>query len=264
MKRFVIACLILLFASVGVHAYTTGQWVSPTLCNVSESMLFQVENDCAWSNDAACMYVLNCVIGIGGNYATEMPFRYGCSTLTEQECWETVGAASISWTNSNWPQHAQDNEDAVNSLLAEHFGGGGGSTNNAPVAVDDPGSGGFYTTDVDTTITVSAPGVLANDTDADGDTLTSEKTSLPMHGTVSLNDDGGFTYTPHTGYVGQDSFTYTASDGLDISNKATVMFDVVDSGGGGDCETCQSDLAQCLSDKQTLINDIQAILDAAQ
>ena len=60
---------------------------------------------------------------------------------------------------------------------------------------------------------MSAPGVLANDTDADSDPLTAIKASDPAHGALTLNSNGSFTYVPTTGYTGPDSFTYRAIDG---------------------------------------------------
>ena len=80
--------------------------------------------------------------------------------------------------------------------------------NRAPVASADS-----YTTAQDTTLVVPAPGVLGNDTDADGDSLTAVKVSDPAHGTVTLNASGGLTYVPTGGYSGPDSFTYKANDG---------------------------------------------------
>ena len=50
--------------------------------------------------------------------------------------------------------------------------------------------------------------------DADGDAITAQVANGPSHGTLTLNPDGSFTYTPNTHYVGPDSFTYTWSDGI--------------------------------------------------
>ena len=55
--------------------------------------------------------------------------------------------------------------------------------------------------------------MLANDTDVDGDTLTAVLVTGPAHGTLTLNADGSFTYTPTANYNGTDSFTYKANDG---------------------------------------------------
>jgi hypothetical protein len=72
------------------------------------------------------------------------------------------------------------------------------------------------------TLNIAAPGLLANDTDGDGDTLTAQKLTDPAHGTVTVSTNGGFTYTPATDFVGDDSFTYLASDGFTVSASATV------------------------------------------
>jgi len=90
--------------------------------------------------------------------------------------------------------------------------------NKPPVAVDDTAS-----TDEDTAISGN---VLANDTDIDGDTLTAALVAGPAHGTLTLNTDGSFTYTPDADWYGQDTFTYTANDGTADSATATVTLTV--------------------------------------
>jgi VCBS repeat-containing protein len=92
---------------------------------------------------------------------------------------------------------------------------------DAPSAADDA-----YATDEDTPLSVVAPGVLGNDADADGDTLTAALVSGPSHGNLSLNANGSFTYTPDAEFIGSDSFTYRASDGDLDSNVATVEITV--------------------------------------
>ena len=47
-------------------------------------------------------------------------------------------------------------------------------------------------------------------------------TSLPSHGSISLAPNGGFTYTPNINFIGEDSFSYRASDGFNFSNDCTV------------------------------------------
>jgi hypothetical protein len=78
------------------------------------------------------------------------------------------------------------------------------AVNDAPAAVDDTVS-----TAVDTPVTV---GVVANDTDVDGDVLAVTAKTNGAHGTVTCTPTA-CTYTPAPGYVGADSFTYTVSDG---------------------------------------------------
>ena len=79
------------------------------------------------------------------------------------------------------------------------------------------------------TLRVPAPGILANDTDADGDRLTATVASGPSNGTLSLKPDGGLTYAPRRGFIGIDTFTYKANDGRLDSNVATVTIKVVPS-----------------------------------
>jgi len=94
--------------------------------------------------------------------------------------------------------------------------------NHAPVAADDA-----YEVDEDQALTVVvADGVLANDSDADADPLTTVLASGPSHGEVLLDDDGSFTYTPDADYVGPDAFTYAVNDGFEGSNEATVTITV--------------------------------------
>src|SRR5207249_3690614 len=85
----------------------------------------------------------------------------------------------------------------------------GKPANDAPVAANEETN----TTPQDTHLSVSAPGVLANDTDADGDTLTAVLASGPAHGTLTLNADGSLVYMPALNFNGTDTFTYQASDG---------------------------------------------------
>jgi len=96
------------------------------------------------------------------------------------------------------------------------------TVNKPPVANND-----YYTTAEDTTRTVTAPGVLTNDTDGDGDSLTATKVTNPTHGTItSFNSNGAFVYVPTANYFGTDSFTYKAWDGTVYSNIATVHITV--------------------------------------
>ena len=94
---------------------------------------------------------------------------------------------------------------------------------DAPQATDDT-----YSTAEDTPLIVNAAnGVLANDSDVDGDALTVVKLSDPTHGALTLNSDGSFSYTPNANFNGLDSFTYQAQDGALDSNVATVTLQVL-------------------------------------
>jgi len=93
--------------------------------------------------------------------------------------------------------------------------------NSTPVATDDS-----YTTSEDTPLTIADPGVLANDSDADGDALSTTIVSQPQHGIVLLNAAGGFVYTPAPNFHGTDTFIYRATDGHASSANATVTITV--------------------------------------
>ena len=92
----------------------------------------------------------------------------------------------------------------------------------APIAHDDA-----YAIDEDRTLTQSPPGVLAND-EGIGATSTAELATGSSHGSVVMNGDGSFTYTPVADYHGTDSFTYTLTTGVQVSEAATVTITVID------------------------------------
>ncbi|MHB9002858.1 MAG: tandem-95 repeat protein, partial [Coriobacteriia bacterium] len=96
------------------------------------------------------------------------------------------------------------------------------SVNDAPVALADA-----YTVDEDVVLSVPlGTGLLANDRDADLDSLTAVLASDTVHGELLLDTDGSFSYTPDTNFYGTDEFTYRASDGSLLSGVATVTITV--------------------------------------
>ncbi len=104
-------------------------------------------------------------------------------------------------------------------------GGGGGESNTAPVAVDDS-----FTVTSNTTSNSLA--VLANDTDADGDALTVAGIGS-LQGTATIASDAkSIVYTPKSGFVGTESFTYTVSDGA-LTDIGNVTVTVAAASGGG-------------------------------
>ncbi len=93
----------------------------------------------------------------------------------------------------------------------------------SPIAVND-----LYEAVAEETLEVSDAGVLANDTDAEGDALTAREFLGPKHGTLTLRDDGTFDYTPNPGFSGLDGFVYQAGDGTSDSQLAAVTIQVID------------------------------------
>jgi lysophospholipase L1-like esterase len=97
-------------------------------------------------------------------------------------------------------------------------------TNVAPIASDDS-----YSTPSDTELVVDVnSGVLSNDSDANGDTLiiSGFDANSTEGGVVTMANDGSFIYIPPTGYIGNDSFTYTIDDGNGETDTATVFIGV--------------------------------------
>ncbi|MEP4681788.1 MAG: LamG-like jellyroll fold domain-containing protein [Rhodopirellula bahusiensis] len=101
--------------------------------------------------------------------------------------------------------------------------------NEAPVALDD----GVYTVVVGQDTLLNSPHLLANDVDVDSDPLRIVIVAHPANGTLQVDLDGNVTYTPNSGYFGDDTFSYQADDGLLTSNIATVTIDVLGGSTGG-------------------------------
>jgi Big-like domain-containing protein len=89
-----------------------------------------------------------------------------------------------------------------------------------PSAINDS-----YATSLNTPLAVAAPGVLGND-NGHGSTMTALLVTNVSNGALLLGADGGFNYTPNTGFAGADSFTYRAVTGAGQSNTATVTITV--------------------------------------
>ncbi len=126
---------------------------------------------------------------------------------------ETTYTATVTLTNLTPAGAVVSVSDSVTAL----FAGG----NAPPIAVDDA-----YGVDEGGSLFVPVPGVLANDSDPESDALTVGVSVLPTNGTLTLNGDGSFVYTPTPGFNGEDSFSYIANDGTSDSNEATVTITV--------------------------------------
>src|SRR5260370_371755 len=82
-----------------------------------------------------------------------------------------------------------------------------------------------YTTYKDTfnSANEGAASVLANDFDADGQTLTASLVSGPTHGSVVMHADVSFVYVPNANYYGADSFVYLAADSVASANGTATL-----------------------------------------
>ena len=73
---------------------------------------------------------------------------------------------------------------------------------------------------------ITAEDLVGTDTGLNGSVISLQSVNQPAHGSLVLNGDGSYVYSPATGYVGADSFSYRANDGTTNSNIATVNLTV--------------------------------------
>ena len=146
------------------------------------------------------------------------PF-YGQLTLQENGDFSYVPQLNFSG-NDSFEYEIQDGQGGFSQARVDIIVS---SSNDAPQAVDDT-----YSTAKNQSITVTAPGVLSNDTDIDGDQLSINTTPITntTHGSLVLDTDGGFTYTPNTDFVGIDRFVYQVNDPLGLNDNAQVTINV--------------------------------------
>ncbi|WP_221894236.1 tandem-95 repeat protein [Bathymodiolus japonicus methanotrophic gill symbiont] len=126
--------------------------------------------------------------------------------------------------------------------------------NDAPVGVND-----HYVIPEDTVLQIIAQqGVLANDSDIDGDKLRAFKFTNPANGIVNFNLDGSFSYTPNPNFNGLDSFIYKISDGTLGSNETTVSIDVH---AVNDAPVAQADVYNTPEDTPIKVTSAQGVLN---
>ena len=165
-------------------------------------------------NLAGVMLSSNSFIGINlKDFSTFMQNTTRTSALFEAQIGHTYTFFSVAQDNAGNVEAVPMTAQASITVM-----GAGG---NPPVAAEDS-----YAVDEDTTLTVPASGVLVNDGDVDGEALTAILVSSPAHGTLTLNAEGAFTYTPAANFNGLDTFTYKANDGSLDSDPATVTLTV--------------------------------------
>jgi hypothetical protein len=94
----------------------------------------------------------------------------------------------------------------------------------------DPGppiaSPDSYSIQMQNTLNEPAPGVLSNDIEPDGEPMTANLVYSTSNGSLTLNPNGGFVYTPDSDFIGMDSFSYNASDLTETGNTVEVTIQV--------------------------------------
>ena len=129
------------------------------------------------------------------------------------------------------------------------------AVNDLPIAVSDA-----FSINEDIVLSIlatDANNLLNNDSDADGDTLTVSLVSGTSNGTLSLNNDGAFSYTPNLNFNSTDSFIYQISDGNGGTAQANVTLTV----------NSVNDLPVALDDSYSFAEDftwVRAVTDGDQ
>jgi len=215
--------------------------------NGTTSFTFQVNDGTASSNIATVTFVLN-------NLINDTPVSENQTVIVIEDQSKTIvlGATdpdaldvltyqivsgpahgSLSCTNCQSPVYTPDTHYNGPDSFTFKVNDGTVDSNIATVAItvtpvnDAPIAGNLTVIvqkNIAKPITLSGSDV---ENDSTGIQLTFTIVTLPLHGTLSCTDCSNPTYTPNTGYIGPDSFTYSVNDGTVDSNIATVTISVV-------------------------------------
>lgn len=144
--------------------------------------------------------------------------REGTMTLAGPLAVNASGQASFSTSVLSLGPHAiQASYSGAPGYLASS-----GATTHTVNPLTPTSANDSYATPYGTPLTVSAPGVLANDVTNGGGAMSASVVAATAHGTLAMNGNGGFVYTPVAGFSGTDSFTYRATNSAGPGNIATV------------------------------------------
>jgi hypothetical protein len=190
--------------SADSSAASRGRWDAAVTVRVSDTQGRAVSGvvvDGNWSNGANG--ASSCTTDVSGN-----------CTVTKQGLKNNVSSVVFSVNNLSLSGYSYDSDA---NLVVPIVTVPKPEPNLLPQAVDDS-----YSTPVDTPLTEN---VMANDTAGDAPTVVTEW-GTATNGTVAGDTDGGFTYTPVTGFSGTDTFAYTITDANGDSASATVTLTV--------------------------------------
>lgn len=126
--------------------------------------------------------------------------------------------------------------------------------NDLPIALDDS-----YSLNKNTSLSIASPGLLANDLDLDGDSLVVDSIAVtnPSHGSVQLDPDGAFSYTPTENYTGEDFFVYQLTDGQGgvAQAKVTLLIEMTNA-----APVAQNDSYQVGEDEELIVTAAAGLL----
>ncbi|MCO5198203.1 MAG: Ig-like domain-containing protein, partial [Anaerolineae bacterium] len=208
-----------------------GLWIESGTLTLEQSVL-------AGNNDASCNLAA-AAISAGYNVVDDVSCALGGTN--DQNNTNPLLMALGDWGGETWTHALLSGSPALNTTPAgacattvdqrgtvrpQGSGCDSGSfefVNVAPVATNDA----YGVSQNVTKAVIANDGVLANDSDANGDTLTAVLVTPPASGTLALAADGSFGYTPTNNFLGTVTFTYRADDSAVQSNLATVTLNVL-------------------------------------
>lgn len=159
--------------------------------------------------------------GLPGNHGSAYLFRRTAGSWDPvRKAWAPDAVASLTFGLGAASAVLPDGTMACTNPLDDN---GNGQDAGAAYVFQNPLGYGVEDSALEVTATA---GVLLNDTDPDGDPLTAELLDDAVNGSVSLNVDGTFTYTPDPDFSGIDYFTYRANDGVYLSQPATAYVSI--------------------------------------
>ncbi|MGH8278144.1 MAG: Ig-like domain-containing protein [Gammaproteobacteria bacterium] len=241
-------------AATGAFTYTpSAEYFGP------DSFTFEVKDSTGATSNVATESItvtapLNGPIAVNGTLTTnENVAANGLLVATDSNPGVTLTYTVIQPAHGTLTQPDGKNNAAFTYTPANNYSGqdsftfsvydGSATSNTATVTITvNAGDtapvtkGGAYQTSDDTPVS----GTLSATNPVSGTSLTYSIVTEPAHGSVTLTAaTGAFTYTPATNYSGQDSFTFSASNGVSTSNVSTVNILIFgatgshSSGGGG-------------------------------
>ncbi|MEM7312279.1 MAG: DUF4347 domain-containing protein, partial [Planctomycetota bacterium] len=149
------------------------------------------------------------------------PLGVSYDNVSQNLYWTEEGGEIIAMDVSQNPSPTSTAYSGVNPYDVEAFSLNG---NAAPVGVNDEYA---MTIDASGMAVDAASGVLSNDTDSDSTRLIAVLGAGPTNAdSFTLNTDGSFSYVPTSGFVGNDTFTYTVFDGATATNDVLVTIHV--------------------------------------
>ena len=203
------------FTGDDTFTYTADDAADDVAATQTATVTIHVTNETPWANDQQFFALHDAALNIATPELLDYAGDYDDDALTAAAVTDPLhGALTLNadGTFSYTPDAGFTGTDSFTYQVSDSLAASTPVTvtltvyDNAPIAAGDA-----YDVTHDQTLAIAAAGgLLANDFDSDSDALTASVTVAPAHGSLTLNADGSFSYTPAAGYLGPDTFTYAS------------------------------------------------------